>query len=120
MLELMSAMVQGEPPHVPALLQSTLLPVSKPGGGILPIDKGKVWHRLAGQCALAACPDLGRRLVPLQLAVGIPGGHESSATPLAAGIAAEPGCLTMQLDLQNTFNTLSRHHMLQAVDGGRR
>jgi hypothetical protein len=119
MLKLMSAMVQVEPP-LPALLQSTLLPISKPGGGILPIAKGKVWHRLAGLCALADCPDLGRSLVPLQLAVGIPGGAQVIGHPLAAGIAAEPGCLTMQLDLQNTFNTLSRQHMLQAVDGGRR
>jgi hypothetical protein len=52
-LELMSTMVQGKLPHVPALLQSTLLPISKPCGGIQPIAKGEVWYCLAGLCAIA-------------------------------------------------------------------
>jgi hypothetical protein len=34
---------------------------------------------------------------------------------LAAGIAAEPDCVTVQLDLWNAFNTLSRQRMLEAV-----
>jgi hypothetical protein len=34
---------------------------------------------------------------------------------LATGIAAEPDCVIVQLDLRNTFNMLSRQRMLEAV-----
>jgi hypothetical protein len=114
-LALMSAMVQGKLPHVPALLQSTLLPISKPRGGIRPIAIGEVWYRLAGLCALATCKDVGQSPAPLQLAVGVPGGAQIVGHALAAGIAAELDCVTVQLDLRNTFNTLSRQRMLEAV-----
>jgi hypothetical protein len=114
-LELMSAMVQKKLPHVPALLQSTLLPISKPCGGIRPIAIGEVWYRLAGLCALATCKDVGQSLAPLQLAVGVPGGAQIVGHALAAGIAAEPDCVTLQLDVRNAFNTLSRQRMLKAV-----
>jgi hypothetical protein len=114
-LELMSAMVQGKLPHVPALLQSTLLPISKLCGGIRPIAIGEVWYRLAGLCALATCKAEGQSLAPLQSVVGVPGGAQILGQALAAGIAAEPDCVTVQLDLRNAFNTLSRQWMLEAV-----
>jgi hypothetical protein len=88
-------MVYGALPHVLALLQSTLLPMSKPGGGFQPTAKSEVWHRLAALYALAACPDVGRSFAPLQLAVGIPGGAQIIGHTLAKGMAAEPSCLTM-------------------------
>jgi hypothetical protein len=34
---------------------------------------------------------------------------------LVTGIAFEPDCVTVQLDLRNAFNTLSRQQMLEAV-----
>jgi hypothetical protein len=34
---------------------------------------------------------------------------------LAAGIATQPGCLTMQLDPRNAFNMLSRQRMLVSI-----
>jgi hypothetical protein len=113
----MSAMVQGKLPHVPALLQSTPLPISKPYGGIRPIAIGEVRFRLAGLCDLATCKDVGQRLAPLQLAVSVPGGAQIVGHALTAGIAAEPGCscLTVQLDLRKAFNTLSHQRMLKAV-----
>jgi hypothetical protein len=35
---------------------------------------------------------------------------------LRAGIAADPGCITVQIDWQNAFDTLSRDRMLAAVE----
>jgi hypothetical protein len=101
MLELMSALVQGKLPHVPALLYSTLLPISKPCGGIQPIAIGEVWYRLAGLCALSTCKDVGHSLAPLQLADGVQlaGGAQIVGHTLAAGIASEPDCVKIQLDL---------------------
>jgi hypothetical protein len=114
-LELMFAMVQGKLPHVLALLQSTLLPISKPCGGIQPIAIGEIWYRLAGHYALSTCKDVCQSLAPLQLAVGVPGGAQIVSHTLAAGIAAEPDCIKVQLDLQNAFNTLSRQRMLDFI-----
>jgi hypothetical protein len=41
---------------------------------VRPIAIEEVWCRLAALCALAACPNIGRSLAPLQLAVAISGG----------------------------------------------
>jgi hypothetical protein len=114
-LELMSAMVQGKLPQVPTLLRSTLLPISKPCGGIRPIAIDDDWYRLAGLCALPTCKDVGQNLAPLQLAVVVPGGAQIMGHALAAGIATQPGSLTVQLDLQNAFNMLSCQRMLVSV-----
>jgi hypothetical protein len=100
----------------PCLFNSRLLPIAKPTGGILPIAIGKVWYRLAALCALAARPDAGKSLSPLQLGVGIRGGSQVAGHALQAGIAADPGCITVQIDWQNAFNTLRRDRMLAAVE----
>jgi hypothetical protein len=79
-LELMSAMVQGKLPHVPALHQSTLLPISKPCGGIRPIAIGEVWYRLAGLCPrhLQGCRQAA---LACSLPLEFQAGHRSCATP---------------------------------------
>jgi hypothetical protein len=88
----------------------------KPSGGVCPIAVGKVWHRLAGLCALAACPNTGRSLVPLQVAVGVPGGSQIVGHAIHYGMSAHPSCVTLQVDWQNAFNTLRRGNMLVAVE----
>jgi hypothetical protein len=100
----------------PCLCDSRLLPIAKPTGGILPIAIGEVLYRLAALCALAARPDAGKSLSPLQLGVGIRGGRKVAGHALQAGIAADPGCITVQTDWQNAFNTLRRDRMLAAVE----
>jgi hypothetical protein len=82
---------------------------------VRPIAIGEVWYRLAALCALAACPNIGRSLAPLQLAVGISGGSQIAGPALRAGMLAGPGCITVQVDWRNAFNTMRRDCMLAAV-----
>lgn len=112
MLKLMSA---SRVLHVPALVQSTLLSISKPGGGTWPIAIGEVWYSLDGLCAFAPCKDLGQSLAPLQLGVVVPGGARPICHAFTAGITAKQSCFTLQLDLRNAFNTLSCQQMLQPL-----
>jgi hypothetical protein len=67
---------------------------------------------MASQRTLAICKSVCQSFAPLRLGMGVPQivGHA-----LAAGIAAEPGCVMVQLDLQKACNTLSRQRMLEAV-----
>jgi hypothetical protein len=114
-LRLIQAVVRGDLPHPPRLLDARLLPIAKPAGGIRPIAIGEVWYRLAALCALAACPEAGSSLSPLQVGVGVGGGSQIVGHALRAGIAADPGCVTLQIDWRNAFNTLRRDKMLAAV-----
>jgi hypothetical protein len=79
-LRFVQAVVRGDLPHLPRLLDARLLPLSKPSGGVRPIAIGEVWYRLAALCALAACPDAEHSLAPLQVAVGQEGAR-LPATP---------------------------------------
>jgi hypothetical protein len=56
-LRFVQAVVRGDLPHPPRLLDARLLPLAKPNGhGVRPIAIGEVWYRLAALCALATCP----------------------------------------------------------------
>jgi hypothetical protein len=115
-LALINAIVGGKLPHVPCLLDSTLLGFEKPGGnGIRPIAIGEVWLRLAGLCAMAACPGAGQALAPLQLGVGVKGGSQILGHAIRTGVAADPSCVTIQLDFRNAYNTLGRGPALAAI-----
>ena len=115
-LRLVQAMTSGSLPHLPRLLDARLLPFAKPSGGVHPTSIGQVWYRPAALCALAACPNAGSGLAPLQVAVGIRGGSQVVGHALRAGMSADPGCVTVQIDWQNAFNTLRRDRMLAAVE----
>jgi hypothetical protein len=58
---------------------------------------------------------VGVVLVPLQVAVGVPGGSQIVGHALRAGHSADPSCVTVQVDWRNAFNTLRRDRMLDAV-----
>jgi hypothetical protein len=47
--------------------------------------------------------------------VGISGGIQVVGHALCAGMAAGPGCITVQVNWQNTFKTVRRVRMLAAV-----
>jgi hypothetical protein len=97
-------------------MDARLLPLAKPNGrGVRPNAIGEVWYRLVALCALATCPNAGRSLAPQQLTVGISGGSQIVSHALRAGMAANPGCITVQVDWQNPFNTVRRDCMLAAV-----
>jgi hypothetical protein len=114
--QFVSAIVSGTLPHIPALLDSTLIGLHKPGGrGIRPIAIPEVWYRLAGLCAKKACPGIGAALAPMQLGVDVRGGSEIVGHSITAGIAADPDGVTVQTDYGNAFNTLWRTPLLAAV-----
>jgi hypothetical protein len=76
-LRFVQALVRGNLPCLPRLLDARLLLLAKPNSrGVRPIAIGEVWYRLAALCALAACPNAGRSLALLKLAVGILGGSQ--------------------------------------------
>ena len=115
-LRVINAIVSGGLPHVPELLESTLIAIDKPNGpGVRPIAIGEVWYRIVGLCAMAACPDAGRSLAPLQMGVGVKGGSQIIGHAIRAGIVANPDVVTVQLDYRNAFNSLSRTAMLAAI-----
>jgi hypothetical protein len=60
-------------------------------------------------------PGNGEQPVPLQVGVGIRGGSQIVGHVLQAGIAADPGCVPVQIDWQNAFSTLRRDRMLASV-----
>jgi hypothetical protein len=116
LLALMNAILSGKLPHLPVLLDCSLHAFEKPGGnGIRPIAVGEVLVRLAGLCAMAACPGAGPALAPLQLGVGVKGGSQIVGHSLRSGIEADPGSITVQLDFRNAFNSVHREAMLAAI-----
>ena len=65
---------------------------------------------------MAACPGAGQALAPLQLGVGVRGGSQIIGHAISSGIAADPNCVTLQLDYRNAFNSICRSSMLKAVE----
>jgi hypothetical protein len=108
--------VSGALPHVPELLDCRLIAVQKPGGrGIRPIAIGEALYRLAGLCAMRACPNAGCDLAPLQLGVGVSGGSPAVGHAVRAYLAANPDCVLVQVDAVNAFNSVDRSPLLAAV-----
>jgi hypothetical protein len=56
----------------------------------------EVWYRLAALCALAACPDAGSNLKPLQVGVGVSGGSQ-----LVGPLLSAPASLQRRAALQS-------------------
>jgi hypothetical protein len=94
-LRFVQALVHGKLPRLPRLLDARIIPLAKAHNGVRPITFGEVWYRLAALCALAACPDAGRSLAPLQVAEGTSGGSQIVGHGLRAGLAAEAECVTL-------------------------
>jgi hypothetical protein len=115
-LDLLNLLVGGHLPDLPSLSASALIALEKSGGlGVRPIAIGEVWLCLASLCAMAACPDIGRALAPLQLGVGVPRGSQCVGHALRAGLSCCPNDVTLQLNFQNASNSVSRQSLLQAV-----
>ena len=93
--------------------KARLVPLPKPDGGLRPILVQEVLTRLVSSCALKASTHLSDVLAPLQVGVGVPGGADTLACAVAAGIDEEPDCATIQTDMSNAFGTARRSGMLQ-------
>ena len=61
------------------------------------------------------CVDVGANLGPLQVGVGTPAGPQCMGHAVQTGLDKHPHEITLQLDCKNAFNTVSRQHMLEAV-----
>ena len=107
--------LSGELPRHGSLLDSSLIGLQKPDGGVRPIAIGEVWYRVAGLCALTALHELGPSLAPLQLGVGVPGGTEAVGHAVRAALAADPEAVLLTVDQANAFNSLDRSAVFAAV-----
>jgi hypothetical protein len=112
---LMQAVVRGDLPHLPRLLDARFLPLEKPSSGVRPIAVGEVWYWLAALCALAACPNASRSLLSLQVAIGVLRGSQIVGQAPWAGLSVDPSCEIVQVDWQNAFNALCKDRMLDVV-----
>lgn len=115
LLLLFQRLICGRLPHLPDLLDATLIGLAKPNGGVRPIALEEAILRVGSKCAAAACPEIGPALGPLQLGVGIPGGCEAGGHALRAGLRATPDCITVQIDFKNAFNCIFRSEVIKAV-----
>jgi hypothetical protein len=115
-LKLVNTMITGQLPHLHSFLDSNLIAVEKPNGhGTRPISVGEVWVRIAVLGAMGARPAANSSLPPLQLSVGVRGGTEATGHVLQTALASDPELQLVRIDYQNSFNTMSRSAILQAV-----
>ena len=113
-LGVVNLILSGELPRETFLLDSNLIGLDKPDGGVRPIAIGEAWYRFAGICALRECGrDIGAGLAPLQLGVGTRGGTETVVHALSSALAE--GHAVFAIDMRNAFNTVSRQAILEAV-----
>jgi hypothetical protein len=75
----------------------------------------EVWYRIAALCALAACPNAGSSLAPLQLCMGVSGGSQIIGHALRADMQAEPNSVTIQLDWKNVTPSAARRCSMQSL-----
>ena len=103
-------------PHCHLLLVSRLIALEKPQGGVRPIAIGEAFLRLSSICALSTAQNAADLLAPLQIGVGISGlgGAEIPGHSLRLDFC-NPDIVTVQVDLQNTFNLANRDDMVHAV-----
>ena len=95
---------------------ANLTALKKKDGGIRPIAVGNVFRRLAAKVIChPVTKDLGQRLQPVQLGVGVPSGSEVAAHSirhLLSSPRVNKGVM-VKLDLKNAFNSVRRDHMLE-------
>lgn len=108
-------MLSGRLPHLGSLLDSSLIGLQKPDGGVRPIAIGEVLYRLTGLCALTALEEIGKSLAPLQLAVGVSGGVEALVHAIRSALEEDPETALLTVDMANAFNTVDRSALLAAV-----
>ena len=108
-------LLSGKLPRCGVLLDSLLIGLAKPTGGVRPIATGEVWYRLSGLCALVALEGLGRSLAPLQLCVGIPGGAEATGLAVRAAMLEDRESMVLSVDVENCFNAIGREALFASV-----
>ena len=90
--------LEGRVPHIPELLDCTLLAFATSAGGVRPIAIGEIWYRVAALAALSTTASAGMGMAPLQMAWGISGGNQVVGYALQTGMLADIGCVTVSMD----------------------
>lgn len=92
------------------LLARTLVPTSKPDGGIRPISIGDSIYKITGIAALALVPEEDIRGIfgDTQYAYGRSGGPELAVHALRSHLAAVPGSICVAADIVNAYPSRSR------------
>ncbi len=115
-LAFVNLVLSGELPRASFLLDSSLIGLCKPGGGVRPIAIGEVWYRISMLCALAAVgADVGSSLAPLQVGVGTRSGVDAAVHAVSSALAADPRHVLLTVDMANAFNTVDRAAIFAAV-----
>jgi len=95
-------------------VESRLVPVNKPGGGVRPIALTEVFTKLAGKVLLHLNSEAIRAVFsPIQFGVGISAGIEKVVHAVNASTALRPENDVVLLDFRNAFNKVSRAHALR-------
>ena len=99
------------------LLASMLIGIPKPDGGTRPIAMGEVFYRIAATMAVhEVARDIGAKLSPQQLGVGVKDGPTVAALILQSLLAPHDDAITesgFALDISNAFNSIDRAHVLK-------
>ena len=115
-LQFVNLILSGQLPRQCGLLDSVMIALKKPNGGIRPIAIGEVWYRLAAMCAIeAAGRDAGQLLAPLQVGVGVSGGTDAVPHCVNAALAADEENIALTVDFRNAFNEIHLQAVLDAV-----
>ena len=108
--------LSGAVPHSRLLHASRLIALEKPNRGIRPIAIGEFILRFVSICALSTAGNIGDKLAPLQIGVGISGCAEIPGHTLRPDFL-DSEVVTVQVDLQNAFNLTDRTAVAHAVAG---
>lgn len=116
--DFLNSMLKGTmPPSIRELFsvcRSVLIP--KDEDSYRPIGIGECWYRLMGTLAARILSEeVGKHLLPLQTAVGLPGGAEIAAKLCQIMFNFDPGYAVACLDITNAFNTIPRCLVYQGL-----
>ena len=98
---------------------ASLVAIPKSSGGLRPIAVGECLRRLVGKClGSSVMEDAKRRLEPVQVGVGTPGGAEAVAHVTRQWFerhAQDADHVLVKDDMENAFNVDDRQSILEAV-----
>ena len=115
-LRFVNLILSAKLPHDCFILESSLVGLQKPAGGVRPIAIGEAWYRLAMLCALSEVGTaVGADLAPLQVGVGTRGGVDAVAHALSNALESDPQHVLLSVDMENAFNTVSRDAVFATV-----
>ena len=114
--ELLETIANGVIPPTSILLDSRLVMLDKPSGGVRPIAVGECLLRLLDKVLMKQCADIWQSFAPVQLGVSIAGGAQTIGHAVDAALRANPRHVAVNTDMANAFGTVDLTCMLQDVE----